>query len=202
MNNSIDITIQAYCENFDAYIANTPAVLEGQHKEWIDEFLSLLPLNGRIFELGSAFGRDAHYFAEHGYEVVCTDVIPQALEKLTQEGFEACMYDFRDTPKAEWLRVFDGFFANGVLLHASPTLFESVFTNIATMLKTNGYVAFSLKTGEGELVSYEKLQAPRHFYFYTEAKLRSMFEHLPFEIVRLTAAEQGKWLHVIARYTG
>ena len=34
-----------------------------------------------------------------GYKVICTDIVPEALERLSQEGFEVSEFDFRNEPK-------------------------------------------------------------------------------------------------------
>lgn len=122
----------------------------------MDSFASHIPKEGVILEIGSASGRDARYFAAKGFKVVCTDIIPEALQKLSEEGFETAGFDFRNEPKPEWTGKFDGFFANTVLLHAPPDVFGNALRNVAVVLKENGVVAFSLKTGEGEEIMLEK----------------------------------------------
>ena len=192
-------TIETYCQNFDKYTERTPAEVGGEFQKWMDEFSSYIPQGGAILEIGSAVGRDARYFADKGYKIICTDVIPEALQKLSEEGFETTEFDFRDEPKKEWEEKFDGFFANAVLLHAPPDIFENALRNIATVLKENGVAAFSLKIGEGEEISLEKMEAPRYFRYHTEKEIREILSKLPFEIISISQADDGKWLHVIMR---
>jgi SAM-dependent methyltransferase len=199
MDNPSNKTIETYRQNFDKYVERTPRQIEGEFKAWIDSFLSHIPQGGAILEIGSAMGRDARYFAEKGYKVLATDIIPQALEKLAAEGFETAEFDFRDAPNLEWTDKFDGFFANAVLLHAPPDVFESALRNVALVLKQNGVAAFSLKTGEGEEISMEKMDAPRYFRYHTEPEVREILNKLPFEIVSTAIADNGKWLHVVMR---
>ncbi|MCA9364062.1 class I SAM-dependent methyltransferase [Candidatus Kaiserbacteria bacterium] len=190
-------TIETYRQNFDKYVERTPAVSSGEFNEWQDSFLSRIPQGGVILEIGSASGCDARYFAEKGYKVVCTDIVPQALEKLSEEGFETAEFDFRDTPKPEWSDKFDGFFANAVLLHAPPDVFENALRNVALVLKERGVVAFSLKTGEGEEISMEKMDAPRYFRYHSEPEIREILSRLPFEIISISHADNEKWLYVV-----
>lgn len=126
-------------------------------------------------------------------------MIPEALRKLSGEGFETEEYDFRNAPKHEWIGAFDGVLANAVLLHAPQDVFESALGNIALMLKKNGIAAFSLKTGDGEEIALEKMDAPRYFRYHSEPEIRRILTGLSFEILSISHAEQGKWLHVIAR---
>ncbi|MDP1720415.1 MAG: class I SAM-dependent methyltransferase [Candidatus Nanopelagicaceae bacterium] len=163
----------------------------------MDSFASHIPRGGTIFEIGSASGRDARYFAAQGFTVLCTDIVPEALQRLSSEGFETVEYDFRDAPKSEWANGFDGVFANATLLHAPPDVFENTLRNIAFLLKKNGVAALSLKTGEGDEISFEKMDAPRYFRYYTELKIREILSGLPFEVIDVSHAENGKWLHII-----
>ena len=197
--NPCDITIETYRQTFDKYVERTIDESLGEFSEWLDSFAAHIPEGGAILEIGSASGRDARYFASKGLKVICTDVIPEALQKLSDEGFETSEFDFRDTPKPEWAYKFDGFFANAVLLHAPPNVFENALRNIALVLKEGGIAAFSLKAGEGEEMSQEKLDAPRYFRYHTEPEIRGILSKLPFDIISVSHAEQGEWLHVVMK---
>lgn len=190
-------TIKTYQENFDKYQNRTVNVVDGEFKLWIDSFCSKLPDKAKIFEIGSATGRDAKYFKSQGFDILCTDVIPEALDKLNQEGFKTEYFDFRDKPKEEWLNNFDGFFANAVLLHAPQDIFEEALLNIHNILKSNGVVAFSLKTGQGEEISNEKMDAPRYFKYYSKLELEEILNKFEFNIVSINPADNNKWLHII-----
>ncbi len=194
------VTIDTYRKNFDKYVEKTQSEVNGEFQVWMDSFLSYLPKPGsKILEIGSASGRDARYFKKKGYKVTCTDVIPQALEELSEDGFETAEFDFRDNPRQEWLGKFDGFFANAVLLHAEPDAFKNALVNAAAILKEGGIAAFSLKIGEGEEVSMDKMDAPRYFRYHTEEEIRDILSKLPFNIISINKADNQKWLHVIMR---
>jgi SAM-dependent methyltransferase len=199
MGNPSDKTIETYRQNFDKYVERTSAEPSGEFKEWMDSFASHIPKDGVILEIGSASGRDARYFVAKGFKVVCTDVIPEALQKLSDEGFETAEFDFRSEMKTEWAGKFDGFFANAVLLHAPQDVFKNALKNITTVLKENGVVAFSLKIGRGEEITLEKMDAPRYFLYHTEEEIREILSKLPFDIISLTHADNEKWLHVIVK---
>lgn len=199
MENHNDLTIKTYREGFQKYEERTPTEASGEFKEWMDNFTGLLPPNGKVLELGSATGRDARYFASKGYKVTCTDIIPEALNKLSEEGFETSEFDFRSEPKEEWLHQFDGFFANAVLLHAPKDVFEKAVANIAKVLKKDGVAGFSLKTGSGEEITEEKMDAPRYFHYHNEEEIRNLLSDMPFEIVSISHADNGKWLHIIVK---
>lgn len=198
MTDPVDETVKTYQQHFNTYVGRIPVIPEGEMKKWIDTFASYIPKGGTILELGSASGRDARYLSLKDFTCVCTDIIPEALQKLSQEGFETAEYDFRNQPKPEWLGQFDAVFANAVLLHAPQSVFEQALKNIATILNTNGVVAFSLQSGEGEKIESVRIGAPRYFRYHTEKDIRDILNKLPFEVISITSSEDDKWICVIA----
>ncbi|HUW87086.1 MAG TPA: hypothetical protein VMW30_01720 [Candidatus Paceibacterota bacterium] len=46
---------------------------------------------------------------------------------------------------------------------------------------------------------FEKMDAPRYFRYYTELTIREIFGGLPFEVIGVSQAENGKWLHIIVK---
>jgi len=199
MQDKTDQTVETYRKNFKKYVERTVGEVFGDFKSFIDDFLKEIAPGGEIFEMGSTHSRDARYMVDKGYKVFCTDIIPEALRELSAQGFQTAEYDFRDKPAEEWRGRFDGFFANGVLHHASQEMFEQILYNILEMLKPGGAVAFSVKRGTGEEVSTGKMDSPRFFKYYSPEEMRSILEEYPFEILALRLADEERWLHVICR---
>lgn len=192
-----EINKKTYNANFQKYKERTVNVVDGEFKIWIDNFLKEIPIGGNVLELGSAAGRDARYFREKEYNVNCTDIISEALNDLSEEGFETEVFDFYDEPKENWLNSYDGFFANAVLLHAPQDIFEKNIKNISRILKKDGIAAFSLKIGEGEEATEEKMDALRYFNYHTEEEIINLLNKNNYKIINISKADNGKWLHVI-----
>ena len=152
----------------------------------------------KVLELGSAFLRDAKFLRSLGLNIVCTDIIDQSIEIAKQEGFETERYDFRDSPKAEWLNAFDGVIAKAVLLHASGEQFVNALKNIYTMLKTGGVFELTLKEGEGEEIETEKLDSPRYFKYWKKEEVEKLLTETGFAIVDFRYIDK-KWLHFIVK---
>lgn len=199
MTDRVDETAQTYRDNFQKYVERTGHEISGDRKVWQDLFLSHLPPNGTILEVGAAFGRDAQYFKSKGYHVVCADIAPEAIEYLKNVGFKAILYDFRSEPERELFGTFDGVFASAVLLHAPSEIFDTALRNISLFVKEGGVIAFSLKTGIGEEITNEKMDAPRYFKYWQLQELEEALSHHPFEISSLVVAREGKWLHAIVK---
>ena len=129
--------MESYNKNFDKYIEMTPQEVSGDHFPKMENFCQSVGGEKKVFELGSAFLRDAKFMRERGVNVFCTDVIAQSLEMAKKEGFETAFYDFRSPIKEEWAGKFDGVLANAVLLHANTQEFIFALQNIFRLHSVN-----------------------------------------------------------------
>ena len=77
-----------------------------------------------------------------------------------------------------------------------------VIKKVFDSLNANGKFAFTLKQGDGEGWSEEKLGAPRFFCYWTESQIREALESTGFGDVEISddkAAVNATWLHIVAR---
>ncbi len=195
-----DITIKTYRDNFELYKEKTPNVVSGEFVVWMNVFVSALTPDGKIFELGSAEGRDARYLRDKGFVVTCTDVIPQALQSLEADGFTTDPYDLRDTPKEEWKNSFDGILAKAVYLHVPQEVFEKSLTQMNTLLKVGGIFCLTFKLGVGEEIETKKLDGERYFKYYTQEELVAIvkkYQH--YGLVSTATTEDKKWIQILLR---
>lgn len=198
-----DMTVHTYQHKFDLYRDKTAHVMSGEFIALMDAFSVLLPKAGRVFELGSAHGRDARYLRDKGYTVMCADIIPQALVPLQAEGFETHLYDFRDEVKAEWVNAFDGVLAKAVFLHATQKVFEASLVKIGSCVKEGGVLCLTFKVGEGEEIETAKLRSERYFKYYTPKDLALIIaKYAQFELIDSTETSDGKWIQVLLRRVG
>ncbi len=181
------------------YINTTAQDVSGVVKEWLDETLAGLPKNARILELGSAFGRDASYIQNLGYSVACTDATRAFVNLLQEKGFNArqldAINDNLDGP-------YDLVLANAVLLHFTREETEKVLCKVLGALSENGIFAFTLKQGEDEKWSYDKLGAPRFFCFWIHDQIYQLVKNTGFVDVKISgykATAHNTWLQIIAR---
>lgn len=189
-------TIQSYEQRAVDYIDGTPHDVNGVFKTFLDITVEGLPKHADILEIGSAFGRDAAYIESLGYSVQRSDITDAFIETLSNQGYDV-----------EKLNVVDGnlgkerdlIFAQAVLLHLPKNEFIQALTNMASSLKVGGRLSFSLKEGEGEEVSEEKLHAPRYFKYWRADEVDEVLQSIGF-VARIETVDAGKnrWLHVIA----
>jgi SAM-dependent methyltransferase len=149
--------------------------------------------------LGSAFGRDAVYIASKGFEIECTDAAPGFVSYLKARGlnarqFNAIVDDLEDQ--------YDLIFANAVMLHFNREEFSFVLQKLFRSLKCGGRFAFSLKRGEGEAWSSEKIGAPRFFCYWEQNDLVPLLGKTGFSRWTIKSASTRRahpeWLFVIA----
>ena len=195
-----DITKQTYIDNFETYKEKTPNIVSGEFIIWMDDFINHLSQGATILELGSAEGRDARYLRDHGLKVTCTDIIPQALTSLSEDGFTTSLYDFRDEPHTEWADAFDGILAKAVYHHASQEIFKRSLTSLSKVLCSGGIFCLTFKVGIGEEIETEKLGQERFFKYYTLSELKKILDnHNEYKFINSQTALDGKWIQILMK---
>lgn len=193
------ITLQSYQDKTKEYIDGTPEPDESV-KIWIDEALSRIPKDGKILEIGSGFGRDAGYITSRGFELECSDAVPNFVTILQEKGLNARLLNVL----TDELGVgYSMIFADGVLLHFSPEEFKAVIKKIHTALSSEGIFALSVKRGNGAVWTDEKLGAPRYFYYWQPEDLKDIMRECGFEWVDLmqshTQHNKADWMRIICK---
>lgn len=199
MSESNDQTINSYNAHVQEYLDGTPHEVSGVVKEWLDRTFADIPPDARILELGSAFGRDAEYLKDKGYAVTCSDATPAFVDLLRSKGFDADTLNAITDPLPQGQ---DVVLANAVLLHFTRDETANVAKKVFDALNANGVFAFTLKQGEGEEWSEEKIGAPRYFCYWAEDQIRALLAAAGFKnpaIWRDKATERASWLQIIAR---
>lgn len=202
MTSSNDQTIKSYEAHVQEYINSDPGISDIM-KQWFGEAVAGLPKTAHILELGSAFGRDAAYLQGLGYSVECTDAVKAFVALLQEKRFNArrlnAITDELGGP-------YDLILANAVLLHFTRTETTQVLKKVYAALAKQGTFAFSLKQGDGENWSDEKLGAPRYFCFWTEDQIRQLLEQIGFQDIRNIQETSGgeakasaAWIRIIAK---
>jgi len=192
-------TLQSYQDHVQDYIDGTSQTVSGAAGSWIDAALSGLPTTARLFELGSAFGRDAAYMAAKGYAVDCSDAVPAFVASLTARGLSARVFNLLTD---ELTDSYDLVLANAVLLHFTRDEFLFALKAVCRSLTAGGRFAFSLKRGQGEEWSSAKLGAPRFFCYWQPEQLEPLLAEAGFSSwtveTAVTQRAHADWLFVIA----
>lgn len=188
-----DITLRSYETAIREYIHGTPNQVTGEFKEWIDATLRYLNVDARILEIGSAFGRDAGYIESCGFKVECTDAVESFVQLLQQKGFSGSLFNVLTD---DFSTTYDLIFANAVFLHFTQEELKAVMIKMKKGLSDKGILSFSLKIGEGEEWTTEKLNNPRYFCYWNTQLVLTLMNETGYEV--LYAKENDRFLHIIA----
>ncbi len=158
-------------------------------KPTILDFVSLLPANSRILDLGCGPGHESMRIAQTGADVVGVDFSEECI-RIARARCPQCRFevmDFRDLDQRYGR--FDGVFASGSLPHLAPEDFGTVLKNIRSILTGNGHVAIIIVDGEGisEEMSYLEVNGRklnRTFYLYTKKYIIEKARKTGLEFVR------------------
>lgn len=197
--NDNDLTLKSYQAQTQAYIDKTPHIDETT-RAWIDELTSLMPRPGKILEIGSSFGRDAQYLRDQGFNIECSDAVPNFVKILTEKGFKARLLNILTEPIEG---PYDLIIAHAVLLHFTPEEALRAARNARAALNKDGVFGFSVKKGEGSIWTDEKLGEPRFFQYWQEQGLKALVKSA--DLTWLSAHESytshnnATWIHVIAK---
>lgn len=201
MNNKNDNarTLQSYQDKTQEYVEGTPPI-DDTTKNWLDDSLGLISKDSKILEVGSGFGRDAEYIRDKGFDIECSDAVPNFVELLQKKGFKTrtlnVLHDEIDGS-------YNMILADAVLLHFTPEESEAVTQKIYKALNSGGIFALRMKKGDGPVWTDEKLDEPRYFYYWQPEDLKKTLEACGFEWLGMTESFTGhnnaSWMHIIAR---
>ncbi|MDK2962432.1 MAG: hypothetical protein PWP20_1558 [Eubacteriaceae bacterium] len=136
-------TLNYYNQTAKDFVADTvSADLSQIHQR----FLSYLPANATILDLGCGSGRDAKAFIEAGYTVTAVDGAEECCklaETLIGRPVDCLLFD-----QLEEDSQFDGIWACASLLHVPFAELPDIFNRIVTALKPGGTFYASFKYGD------------------------------------------------------
>jgi SAM-dependent methyltransferase len=196
-------TIDTYDRFALEYVRNSPRSVSGWVKGWLDRAVAGLPHDARVLELGSGPGHDADYLNSLGYHVVRTDATPAFVDMLRSNGNDAQLLNAitDDLPPG-----FDLVIANAVLHHFTRPQAACVIAKARAALTPGGRFAFSLRLGEGESWSNDKVGAPRFFCYWTSSQIHDVLAQSDFTDIDIRenrnpdfASGWKDWLHITAR---
>jgi mutator protein MutT len=189
-----------YRMNADNYIKKT---IHLNAREIRERFISLLPEDAHILDLGCGSGRDSHIFLDRGFNVTPTDA-------STEMAAITSIFLDRDVllQRAQELNEkekYDGIWASASLLHIPKAEIEDTFRAIGVALKAQGIWYMSFKKGDGE-------RWDNHGRFFNDYSMRTITGLLNkiewveiLDIYETTAAgsyEDECWLNIFLKKTG
>jgi len=193
----MDKTLEYYNQAAQDYTADT---INADVSKLYPFFLTHLPPNAYIMDLGCGPGRDSKYFLEKGYRVLSVDGSQEFCKLASQlTGQDVLCQTFENI---DFTEEFDGIWACASILHVPMSGLPKVIGNISHALKKGGYFYASFKYGE-----YEGDRNGRYFTDMTEERFGILIEAVgELEIVETMVTgdvrvgrEGERWLNVVVR---
>lgn len=191
-----NVTLAAYQASAAAYLEHsaqpTPSVLV-----YLERFADLTR-PGPVLELGSGPGWDADHLEQTGVRVIRSDATAEFVALLRAAGHEVRSIDIRHD---EFGGPYPGVFADAVLLHLSRDEFAQALRRCHAAVVPGGVLGLTLKEGDGDEWTTEKIDQPRFFTYWRESALRAQLIDAGWEVVEVerTVGRRASWLLVIAR---
>jgi predicted TPR repeat methyltransferase len=185
------LTLEAYQRHVNDYISRTPKDYTEHHEallRWIDKSLEALIKGAKIFEVGSATGREAKYMRSKGYDVVCSDAVEGFVRHLKEIGENALRFNLL---KDELPKNYNMIFANAVLPHFSEDELKYVLKKVHGSLQKGNLFAFSVKQGSGKQWISEKISDLRFVQYWQPEDLYRLISECGFHIVYSESGTTG-----------
>jgi len=199
-----DITIDAYNQNINKYIEQTPLIHNGSHVallRWLDDALVHLPQPHNILEIGSGTGREAHYIQAKGFNILCSDAAQAFVNYLRINGQQAVLLNIlKDNLEDTYAMIL----MNAVAPHLTREDLRLVLEKVHKALVPGGLFVISAKQGYGEKWTTEKLKAKRFIHYWQPKELVELVNYLGYETTFLESDIPGDlhthiWIHMTAK---
>ena len=197
-------TKQSYDATAEDYHANTLKLLPEVKAR---SFLSHLPAQAKILDVGCGSGRDAGYFVEKGHAVTGIDIAPKmiGLARVLVPEATFAVGDIETTLFT--MNFFDGVWASASLLHVSKQEMPAVLQKIHSTLKPGGVFYISMKKGEGETLQPDERYGgvPKFWNYMDDQELIAMLINQGFEILehdvheKSTSYQTHPWISVVCK---
>ena len=184
MDESTKKTLDFYNQYAEEFYEKTKTF---HNSRWFKSFFSLMPPNGKILDLGCAFGRDCRYFVESGFDTYGVDFSNEMIKKAKKFVPEA-KFRVMDVLDLKFDKsFFDGVWCSAVLLHIKKLLIPKALSEINKVMKRGGILFLYLKGGKGEeIVKDKRYGGVEKFYSYFQKnEMKKMLINAGFNLIEL-----------------
>ncbi len=166
----------------------TATFLTDPDRDIVDLFLSFLPKNSRILDVGCGPGIIANYMHKKGYQIEGIDISEKMIE-LAKKRAPQCRFRLLDMRDLDYPQdSFDGIVALYSIIHIPKSDIFDVFTKFSRVLKSGGYLLVAVQEGKGEVLLSDPL-APGEKVFlnlFEKEELLEILNKLGFNILHIS----------------
>ena len=151
----------------------------------IDDFLRLIPTEGKVLDAGCGPGVDSAYMSAKGFRVIGVDLSSQMLE-LAREKSPNTVFQLADVRKVSFEdETFDGVLASYSLIHLPKKDVPETVDNFFRMLKPGGAICIGIQEGKSAEVFLPEPLKPEEKVFLnvmSAKELKELVKNGGFEI--------------------
>lgn len=151
-------------------------------RPWLDRFLSIMPANGSVLDLGCGSGEPiARYLIECGYDVTGADSSPDLISLCT-ERFPANVWTVADMRRLDLGRWFDGIVAWDSFFHLTPDDQRGMFPIFGSHVAEKGALMFTSGPAHGVAIGSFHGEPLYHASLDVD-EYRSLLDQCGFDVV-------------------
>ncbi len=180
-------TIKWYNNNASAYAQ----IIKNKIRPDTYKFISLLPQNGSVLDVGCAAGRDSRLFKDKGFQVVGVDLSVGLLRIARKENPDISFFKANLLSLPFENNYFNGVFAQACLHHLqSLKEVKQALLEFKRVLKKNGLLFITVKAKKGKekfklLKDKYSFNSSRFFQLFSQKELRDLLQETGFIILKL-----------------
>ena len=189
-------TLAFYRDEAPVYTASGP----GGASRHLGAFLDRLPPGARILELGCGGGRDSEAMLTRGFDVDCTDGVPEIARQA--EARLGCPVRVMQFDELDADQVYDAVWAHACLLHVPRPALSGVLARIRRALTPGGLHFANFKGGGAE----GRDRFGRYFNYLDAAELEQLYGGPEWDILAVEEhlgggydGRQGPWTAITVR---
>lgn len=187
--------------------------MEDHHGDtwWIDgtdKYLSFFTPNVSLLDVGCGAGEKSKYLVKNGFNVTGIDFSDEMI-KLAKEQVPTGRFFVKDIKQPlEFEDLFDGVFAQAVLLHIPKNEIVDVLKNITEPLKSGGYFYVAVKEirpgNEDEEIVKENdygYEYERFFSYFSLDELKDYIKKIGLQVIyeKITSSGKTNWIQIVAK---
>lgn len=203
-------TLDVYEELGDRYLERNATTMAGdsrlaeenkENQKFLELSLKGLPKTAKIFEIGSAGGRDMKHIRSLGYSNIMTsDAVERFIKILRDEGFPVKKFDLITDDFDE---AYDYVLANAVLVHFTKKEAKAAIRKVFDSLSDGGVFAVSVKHKENHESEWvdKDVGKKRFFTYWDKGEFVGFLEEVGYRVlsVEQRGGARSCWIKIVAQ---
>ena len=144
-----------------------------------ETFLSRLPPNGMVLDVGTGSARDAVWFKEHGRKAIGIDKAQAMLNEARERHPEIALIKMDMRKLAFSDEKMAGIWGNAAIIHLTPEQAQQAILEFYRVLMEDGILFIRVKRGDGETIDPKG----RYTKLYQKSELESLVSSAGFKII-------------------